>query len=101
MVAVIVLFIIIILVFFVKKTFSGFIYSVGMIDIFLRLITFLNTNLFGGELRKFISDYIPGSLIEMINSYTNGILATILIWIYVKIMIIFEFYIIKSFFHKK
>ena len=45
MVAVIVLFIIIILVFFVKKTFSGFIYSVGMIDIFLRLITFFNMDI--------------------------------------------------------
>ena len=101
MVAVIILFIIIILVFFLKKTFSGFIYSVGMIDIFLRLITFLNQKLFGGELRAFIDKYIPTSLIDMINDYTNGVLATILIWIYVIIMIIFEFYIIRSFFHKK
>ena len=98
---VIILFIIGMIVFFVKRTFSGFVYSVGMVDIFLRLIHFLNVNLFSGDIHAFFEKYFPTSLPNMIENYTNGTLSEVLIWIYVGIMIIFEFYIIRTFFHKK
>lgn len=99
--AVIILILIFVIVFFVKKTFSGFIYSVGMIDILLRLIHFLNVNLFSGEIQAFFNKYFPISIPNMIGRYTNDILETVLVWAYVVIMIIFEFYIIRTFFHKK
>lgn len=99
--AIIILALIIIIVFFLKRTFSGFIYAVGMIDILLRLLNYLNINLFNGQVREFFTKYFPTSIPNMISNYTNDILETILIWLYVAIMIIFEFYIIRTFFNKK
>ncbi len=102
-VAVIVLAVIVILVFFVKRTFSGFVYSVAMIDIFLRIVNALNYRIFDGkgDIGSFISNYLPSSFESIIIKYTDSILQTVLIWGYIAIMIIFEFYIIKTFFHKK
>ncbi|MCM1371283.1 MAG: hypothetical protein NC181_05305 [Clostridium sp.] len=100
MVAIIILCIILVIVFFVKRTFSGFIYSVGMVDILLRILAYLNQELFSGEVHQFLTN-LPTSFPNMISSFTNGALETVLIWVYVVIMMIFEFYIIRTFFYKK
>ena len=87
---VIILLIIGIIVFFVKRTFSGFVYSIGMLDILLRIIAFLNSNLFNrlsGEVYSFFATYFPTSFPNMIYKYTNGSLAEVLIWIYVIIIL--------------
>lgn len=89
------------IVFFFKRTFSGFVYSVGMVDIFLRILAFLKNELLGGEISAFINRWFPESIPDIINKYTNGILETVLFWVYVGIMIVFEVYIIKGFFNKK
>lgn len=88
-------------VFFLKRTFSGFIYSIAVVDIFLRLLAFLKTNLFTGEVAKFFVKYFPNSIPSIIDKYTSSTLETVLIWVYVGIMIIFEFYVIRTFFNKK
>lgn len=36
------------IVFCFKRTFSGFVYAVGMVDIFLRILAFLKVQLLGG-----------------------------------------------------
>ncbi len=90
-----------VIVFFFKRTFSGFVYSVGMVDIFLRILAFLKVQLLGGEVYAFVNRWFPESIPAIISKYTNGVLETVLFWIYVGIMIVFEVYIIKAFFNKR
>jgi len=89
------------IVFFFKRTFSGFVYSVAVVDIFLRLLAHLKLHLFTGEVATFFIKYFPNSVPAIISKYTSNTLETVLIWVYVGIMIIFEFYVIRTFFNKK
>lgn len=89
------------IVFFFKRTFSGFVYAVGMVDIFLRILTFLKAQLLGGEVLVFVNKWFPASVPAMIDKYADGALYTILFWIYIGIMIVFEFYTIRAFLGKK
>ncbi len=89
------------IVFFFKRTFSGFIYAVGMVDIFLRILAFLKGQLLGGEVLAFVNRWFPASIPAIIEKYTDGALTTVLFWVYIVIMIIFEGYIIKGFVKKR
>lgn len=98
---VIVLLLIFVCVFCFKRTFSGFVYAVGATDILFRLLTFLRVNLFAGEISDFLGKYFPASIPALIDHYTDDILYTILIWFFVGVMIVFEFYTIRIFFKKR
>lgn len=89
------------IVFFVKRTFSGFVYAVAITDIMFRLLTFLKTRLLSATIAELISKYIPASIPALINKYTNSHVNSVLMWIYVVIMIIFEFYSIRTFIKKR
>lgn len=96
LIAVIVLF-----VFLFKKTFSSFVYAVAVTDIFFRIITYLKIRLTSGELYTFLDKNIPSNIPTVIEKYTNYEFSIVLIWGYVILMIIFEFYAIRTFMHKK
>lgn len=96
----IILLIIAVVLIFHKRTFSGFIYTVIVIDLFLRIIDFIKDNLAKNELSALL-DYLPGSIPDIIVKYTNGILSTILIWLIVICYIIFEYYSIRILIKKK
>lgn len=83
------------------RKFSSFIYALAIIDIFLRLLTFIRSNLGIPVISEFIAKYFPASIPTVINTYSTGILNIILIWGFVICIGIFEFYIIRTFFHKK
>lgn len=89
------------IVFFFKRTFSGFVYAVAMIDIFLRLLAFIKAKLFAGDILVFLNKWFPISVPAMIDKYTDGALCEVLIWIYVGIMIVFLFYTVRIFLKKK
>lgn len=88
------------LVVFFFRRFSSFVYAVAIIDIFLRLLTFLKYNTVP-EVKALIGKYLPESIGNIIARYTNGWLYTICIWTYVIIMMIFLGYIINYFIHKR
>lgn len=98
---VLVLLIIGVIVFGFKRTFSGFVYAVGATDILFRILYFLRVNLFAGDISNFIGKYFPKSIPAVIDTYTNGTVYTVLIWIFVGIMIVFEFYTLRIFFKKR
>ena len=89
------------IVFFFKKSFGGFVYAVGAADILFRLLAFLKVKLLSSEISAFISNYLPASIPSLINKYTEGGFNTFLIWVYVGVMVIFEFYIIRTFIKKR
>ena len=88
------------IVIFWFRRFSSFVYSVAIIDIFLRILTFIRDNSVP-ELKSLISKYFPESIPSIIARYSDGIFYTILMWIYVAIFTVFLVYIIKYFIKKR
>lgn len=97
----VILAVLLIIVFSVFKKFHSVIYFIVIVDIFLRIATFVKQNITIPEVYTFLNKYIPLSIPNMIDKYLSGILNEILIWAYVGIFIIFEHYIIKTFLKKK
>lgn len=89
------------IVFFFKRTFSGFVYAVAMVDIFLRVLAFIKAKLFAGNILVFLNKWFPVSVPAIIDKYTDGVLCEVLIWVYVGIMVVFLFYTIRIFIKKK
>ena len=83
------------------KTFDSFIYFVAVVDIFLRILTFIKVHVSVPELQALIGRYFPESVPAIINKYTNGIVNTIFIWVYAIIFMIFLFYTVRIFLRKK
>jgi len=96
LIAVIVLF-----VFLFKRTFSSFVYAVAVTDIFFRIVTYLKIRLTSGALYAFLDKNIPSNIPAVIEKYTNYEFSIVLIWGYVILMIVFEFYAIRTFMNKK
>lgn len=89
-----------VVIFFFKR-FDSFIYCLGIVDIFLRIVTFIKVQLLKGEIYLFINKYIPASIPTILSNYSAGLLYTILLWLYVVGMIIFEGYVIRTFFRRR
>ena len=96
LIAVIVLF-----VFLFKRTFSSFVYAVAVTDIFFRIVTYLKIRLTSGALYAFLDKNIPSNIPAVIEKYTNYEFSIVLIWGYVILMIVFEFYAIRTFMKKR
>lgn len=95
------LIVLIVIVAIYSKRFQTYIFGFGMIDILFRILNIINGFIPIKEIRTFINTYIPESVPSVINKYTNGIFNTVLIWIYVLIMAIFLYFIIKLFVKRK
>lgn len=99
--ALIIVIIIFLAIFFVKRTFSGVIYAFAITDIFLRLMTFVKYHISAKDISNIIGKYLPESIPNIMAKYTNGVLYQILLWIYFAVMVIFLFYIVRTFIRKK
>lgn len=80
---------------------SNAIYVVAIIDILLRILTFIKQNLGIKEITKYIDQYVPESIPHIIKIYTDGVLTDILMWVFVSVMGIFLYYTIRIFFGKR
>lgn len=98
---VLVVLIFIVVMFF--KRFSSFVFFMAIVDIFLRILTFVKNNIGLPDVAALINKYIPESIIAIIDKYTSAIpiLNGILRWAFVIIMMIFLSYIVKIFINKK
>lgn len=83
------------------RTFSKTVYAVAIIDIFLRLLYYISANIgipgFYTWVRRIFPESIPG----LLDNYMRGIVLTVFVWIYVGFMVIFLFYVIRTFLRKK
>ena len=85
------------------KRFSSFVFLMAIIEIFLRIMTFIKNNIGLKDVAHIIGKYFPENMFAIINKYTGGLptLNTILKWVFVFIMAVFLSYIIKIFIKKK
>ncbi len=97
----IVFIVLVLLVIMFFRRFSSFVFFIAIFDILLRILTFIKYNIGLKDVAALIGKYIPESIIAIIHKYTNGVVSTILDWIFIVIMIIFLSYIIKIFISKK
>lgn len=97
----IVIVVLLLIVVFCFRRFSSFVYSFAIIDIFLRILNFIQNNLPVKEIQNLIGKYFPNSIEAVIRGYSSGIIETILMWAYTVLYIIFLSYVIKTFIHKK
>ena len=99
-----IIFIVLTIIVFLKyNKFHSYILFFAIVDITLRILTFVRTNIPIKKVSNFIGDYLPNSLLDLINKYTSNLdmVNLILRWIYVGIMTIFLYYIIKLFLKKR
>ena len=92
---VLVLLILIVIMFF--KNYQSFVFLIAIIDIFLRILTFIKNNIGVSDVSHIIGKYFPENIFDIIHTYTNGIVSTIIDWCFVVIMINFLFYITRIF----
>ena len=93
----------VILVIMFFKRFSSFVFFVAIVDISLRILAFIKNNIGLGDVSKLIGKYLPESVFDIIDRYAGSIpsLCIVLKWVFVGIMGVFLFYIIKIFIKKK
>ncbi len=99
----IVLIVLIVIVIMFFKRFSSFVFFMAIIEIFLRILTFIKNNIGLPDVSAIISKYLPENMFAIINKYTGTmpLLNTILKWAFAIIIAIFLSYIIKIFLNKK
>ena len=99
----IVLIILIVVVIMFFKRFSSFVFFMAIVEIFLRILTFIKNNIGLPDVAALIGKYLPENIFDIINKYTGTIplLNTILKWAFLVIMVIFLTYITKIFINKK
>lgn len=98
LIVVIALILIIMLIF---RKFSAFIYCFCFIDIFLIIVTRIKLTACTGEIYAFLNEYVPASILSIFSKYSSGLFEEILVWIYIVIYIIFEYYLARNIFSKK
>lgn len=97
----IIILVLIILTIIFFRRFSNVVYIICIIDMFLRIISKIEVLLGIKEISNLVNRYLPDSLLAVINSYSSGIINTILVWLYVGVYVIFLYYVVCTFFRKK
>ena len=97
----IVFIVLIVLVVMFFKRFSSFVFFIAIVDILLRILSFIKDNIGLPDVSSLISKYVPSNIFGIINEYSTGIINTLLKWTFIVIMSIFLGYIIKIFARKK
>lgn len=85
---------------FFFKNFNACVYFIVMVDIFLRIVTYLTQHYLRADAFSFL-DSMPSSVLEILNGFSEGMLNEILVIIYIIIYIIFEVLLIRFFIKRK
>ena len=83
------------------RKFSKTVYAVAIIDIFLRLLSYISSNLGVPGFSDWVKSIFPESIPGLLDNYMSGIFLTIFVWIYVFLMAMFLFYVVRTFIRKK
>ena len=77
------------------------VYSIGILEIFFRLVHAIGKKLTIANIDLFINDYIPKSIFAVFKKYTTGIVYEIIYWILIVGFIVFLYYLIRYMIKKK
>ena len=88
---VLILLIVIALVF---KRLDNTIIAFGLIDVFLRIVNFIGNHTTSG-IKTFTNKYFPNSIEAIIRGHSTGSLETILVWLYVILMAMFWYFVLR------
>ena len=85
------------------KRFQTYMFGFGMIDIAFRILNIIKSYIPSKDIVKIINKYVPGSIPDVIDKYTKDLdmVQTALTLIYVIIMAIFLYYVIRIFIKRK
>lgn len=83
------------------KNVKSLIYGLAIIEIFLRIMSFIKSNIGIPKVSEIIGEYLPSSIPEIIGKYSSGLFYKILIWAFVICMIWFLVYLIMYLFKRK
>ena len=83
------------------RRFSKTVYAIAIMDIFFRLIHYISKNIGIPGFYGWVKAIFPKSMPDLLGSYMKGTLLAVFVWIYVGFMVVFLFYIIRSFLRKK
>lgn len=97
----IILLILIAIIVFWTKDFKFFIYFLGIVEIFFRLLHFIADNIKMVELTSIIRNYIPSSIFNILAKYSSGLFYDILCWALFACFVTLEVYLVKYFFKRK
>ncbi|MBQ2640100.1 MAG: hypothetical protein IJF92_05035 [Bacilli bacterium] len=97
----IVLIVLIVIVIMFFKKFTSFVFFMAIVDILLRVLTFIKNNIGLKDISDLLGKYVPGSIFEIIDKYSKGSINILLKWAFVIIICFFLYYIIKIFIKKK
>jgi len=98
---IIIFLILIIIVLILFRDSRVIIFFIGTSDVVLRLIHFIKDQLAISEFSSFVNKYVPTSVYGIIQRSTSGIVTTLLAWLYIGVMIVFVYYLIKHIFKLK
>lgn len=93
------IFVVVIVIIF--KDTKSLIYFIGTADVFMKLVHFIKVQVNVPEFTALINNYIPTSIMGIINNYSEGFFNTILAWFYIIIMCWFLGYLIKYIIKRK
>ncbi len=76
------------------KRMDNTIIAFGLIDVFLRIVFFIGNHTTSG-IKAFTNKYFPASIEAIIRSHTTGSFETVLVWIYVILMMMFWYFVLR------
>lgn len=88
------------LVIFFYKKFRNVIYFLGIVEIFFRIVHTVGDMLGIEPMNNAINRFVPESILSIFAKYSSGLLYNIIVWIFIILFIVFEYYLIKGFFKK-
>lgn len=97
----VVLIVLLVFVIIYSKRFQTYIFGFGMIDIIFRILNVVRGYIPIKGVTTFIDTYIPSSIPAVIDKYTDGVLCMCITFVYVAIMIVFLYFIVKIFLKRK
>lgn len=101
MIDVVIIIVLLLVIVFFFKSFGSFIYAVVMMDIFLRLVSYITSNLALGEIGSIISKNVPSSIPYIIRTNSSGLFQDLIMWGLVFVYVVFLYYTTRRFFKKK
>ena len=83
------------------RRFSKSVYALAIIDIFLRLLNYISANIGIPGFNGWVKSIFPTSIPGLLDNYMDGMLLTVFVWIYVILMVVFLFYVVRTFLRKR